>query len=89
MFIISLYAPTHRAAAEVKEKFYDYLQAVVSLVPSRDVLLVMGELSVRVNCANKSTSETLWAGVQGSLGLVGSMKVVRLCSPSVLLINCV
>ena len=65
--LISVYAPTHRALAEVKEMFYDDLQAVISSVPSSDVLLVMGHFITRVGCASSSncTSEPLWDGVQG------------------------
>ena len=48
-----MYVPTHRTAAEVKEKFYDDLQAVISSVPSSGVLLVMGDCS-----ASNSTSES-------------------------------
>ena len=52
------------------EKFYDHLQAVISSVPSSDVLLVMGDFNARVGCAENSTSESLWDGVQGSFGVV-------------------
>jgi len=70
MSIVSVYAPTHRAPAEVKEKFYDDLQAVISSVPSSDVLLVMGDCNARVGCASSScTSEALWDGVQGKFGV--------------------
>ena len=67
--IISVYAPTHRAPAEVKEKFYDDLQAVISSVPSSDVLLVMGDFNTRVGCWSNSVSEPLWDGVQGNFGV--------------------
>ena len=81
MSIVSVYAPTHRAPAEVKEKFYDDLQAVISSVPSSDVLLVMGDFNARVGCASSScTSEPLWDGVQGKVSL---MRVASLCFPSV------
>ena len=67
--IISVYAPTHRAPAEVKEKFYDDLQAVISSVPSSDVLLVMGDFNPMVGCVSNSASESLWDGVQGNFGV--------------------
>ena len=35
--IVSVYTPNHRALPEVKEKFYDDLQAVINSVPSSDV----------------------------------------------------
>ena len=50
--IISVYAPTHRAPADVKEKLYDDLQAVISSVPSSDVLLVMEDFNARVGCVS-------------------------------------
>ena len=41
---VSVYAPTHGAPLEVKERFYDDLQTVIDSVPSSDVLLTMGIL---------------------------------------------
>ena len=31
--VVSVYAPTHRAPAEIKKRFYDDLQAVIGSVP--------------------------------------------------------
>ena len=53
----------------MKETFYDDLQAIISLVPSSDVILVMGDFNARVGCAKNSTSESLWDVVQGSFGV--------------------
>ena len=42
--VVSVYVPTHGAPSEVKERFYDDLQAVTDLVTSSDILLTMGIL---------------------------------------------
>ena len=67
--IVSVYAPTHRAPAEVKKAFYDDLQAVINSVPSSDMLLVMGNFNARVGCVSNSESESSWDGVQGMFGV--------------------
>jgi len=64
-----VYAPTHRAPPEGKEKFYDNLQAVINSVPSSDVLLVMGDFNARVGCVSNPRSEPLWDRVQGKFGV--------------------
>jgi len=72
MTIVNVYAPTHRAPAEVKETFYDDLQVVINSVPSSDMVLVMGDFNARVGCVSNSGSESLWDGVQRKFG-VGKM----------------
>ena len=37
MTVLSVYAPTYGAPSEVKERFYDDLQAAIDSVPSSDV----------------------------------------------------
>ena len=64
--LISMHGPIRRTAAKVKEKFYDALQAVISLVPSSVVVLVVGDFNTRVGCANKSF---LWDAVLGIFGV--------------------
>ena len=40
-------APTEDAHEEEKDVFYDQLQSAIDDTPSRDVLLVIGDLNVR------------------------------------------
>ena len=61
--VVSVYASTHRAPAEIKERFYDDLQAVIGSVPSSDLLLVMGDFNARVGCCGESSS--MWSDVRG------------------------
>ena len=68
--IISVYAPTHQAPAELRDQFYDDLQAVISLAPADDLLLVMGDFNARVGCGDETDSS--WLGVRGRYG-VGQM----------------
>ena len=65
--VVSVYAPTHGAPSEVKERFYDDLQAVIDSVPSSDVLLTMGDFNARVGGGGDSSS--LWSGVHGPFGV--------------------
>ena len=78
--IVSVCAPTHRPPAEAKEAFYDDLQAVINLVPSSDMLLVMGDFNARVGCVSNSESGMEY---KECLVLVKSMRVVNCYFPSV------
>ena len=44
---MSVYAPTHRASVEMKDQFFDDLQAVISSTPPDDLLLVTGDFNAR------------------------------------------
>ena len=58
---------TKRAAstteAEIKDQFFDDLQAVISLTPSDDLLLGMGDFNARVGCGDDT--DPSWLGVRG------------------------
>ena len=45
--IIGVYAQTHRTPVEMKDQFFDDLQAVISSVPPDDLLLVMGDFKFK------------------------------------------
>ena len=75
--LVCIHPPIELQLAEVKEKFYDDLQAVISSVPSSDVLLVMGDFNARVGCVSNSASESLWDGVQGNFGVVLVSHIAR------------
>ena len=59
--IISVYAPTHRAPVEIKDQFFDDLQAVISSAPPNDLLLAMGDFNVRVGCEKRRQKQKLKA----------------------------
>lgn len=40
--VINVYAPTHRASQEDKDKFFDNMRSVVDSIGADDLLLIMG-----------------------------------------------
>ena len=48
------YAPIENADEEDKNDFYYSLQMTVDDIPQHDILLLLGDLSVRVGCSNKN-----------------------------------
>ena len=65
--IVSVYAPTHQASVEMKDQFFDDLQAVISSTPPDDLLLVMGNFNARVGCGGDT--DPSWLGVRGMFGV--------------------
>ena len=45
--IIQCYAPTNDSEDDMKEEWYDQLQAAMSKVPQHDVLLIMGDMNAK------------------------------------------
>ena len=62
--LISAYAPTMTNPDDVKEKFYEDLQATISAVPRTDKLIILGDFNARVG-----TDHVSWEGVLGKNGL--------------------
>ena len=62
--IVSAYAPTMTNPDEVKDKFYDDLDSVISAAPRTDKLILLGDFNARV-CTDHQT----WEGVTGSEGV--------------------
>ena len=62
--LISAYAPTMTNPDEVKEKFYEDLQATIATVPRADKLIILGDFNARVG-----TDYTSWEGVLGKNGV--------------------
>ena len=50
--IIQCYAPTNDSEDDMKEEWYDQLQAAVSKVPQHDVLLIMGDMNAKTGSDN-------------------------------------
>ena len=61
--IVSAYAPTMTNQDEVKDKFYDDLDSVISAAPRTDKLIILGDFNTRVG-----TDHQTWEGVIGSEG---------------------
>ena len=62
--IVSTYAPTMTNPDEVKDKFYDDLDSVISAAPRTDKLILLGDFNARVG-----TDYQTWEGVIGSEGV--------------------
>jgi exonuclease III len=62
--LISAYAPTMTNPEDVKEKFYEELDALLSSVHRTDKLILLGDFNARVGC-----DSTAWEGVIGKNGV--------------------
>ena len=62
--IVSAYAPTMTNPDEVKDKFYDDLDNVISATPRTDKLILLGDFNARVG-----TDHQTWEGVIGPEGV--------------------
>lgn len=62
--IISAYAPTLDADDNIKEAFYANLEDILSGIPQRDKIILLGDFNARVGCDNQ-----LWAGIIGKDGV--------------------
>ena len=62
--IVSAYAPTITNPDEVKDKFYDALDSVISAAPRTDKLILLGDFNARVGTVHQT-----WEGVIGSEGV--------------------
>ena len=62
--IVSAYAPTMTNPDEVKDKFYDDLDSVISATPRTDKLILLGDFSARVGKDHQT-----WEGVTGTEGV--------------------
>ena len=62
--IVSAYAPTMTNPDEVKDKFYDDLDNIISATPRTDKLVLLGDFTARVG-----TDHQAWEGVIGSEGV--------------------
>jgi len=77
--ILSVYAPTLSSAPEVKDKFYEELDAAVGKVPETEHLFLLGDFNARVGRDHDS-----WPDCLGQFG-IGKMnengqRLLELCS---------
>ena len=84
--IVSAYAPTMTNPDEVKDKFYDDLDSVISAAPRADKLILLGYFNARVG-----TDHQTWEGVIGSEGVgkcnINGLLLLRKCAEQELLIT--
>ena len=67
--VISVYAPTYNSFQEQKDIFYDDLQRAIDLVPEDHLLLVLGDLNVRVGSGSPNRGDHQWTSVRGIHGV--------------------
>ena len=95
--VVNVYAPTIKATPSVKQGFFTNLQSVVSALPSRDAVVILGDFNARVGscddcvrsgsvCANDGGSA--WGSVLGRFGLGSCNQAGRSYFCFVLQINC-
>ena len=83
---VSAYAPTMTNPDEVKDKFYDDLDSVISAAPQTDNLILLWDFNARVG-----TDYQTWEGVIGSEGVgkcnSNGLLLLRKCAEHELLIT--
>ena len=84
--LVSAYAPTMTNPDEVKDKFYDDLDSVISAALRTDKLILLGDFNARVR-----TDHQTWEGVIGSEGVgkcnSNGLLLLRKCAEHELLIT--
>ena len=84
--IVNAYAPTVTNPDEVKDKFYDDLDSVISAAPRNDKLILLGDFNARVG-----TDHQTWEGVNGTEGVgkcnSNGLLLLRKCAEHELLIT--
>ena len=63
--IIQCYAPTDDSEDDMKEEWYDQLQASVSKVPQHDILLIIGDMNAKTGSDNIDREQAMWREVCG------------------------
>ena len=53
MDIVQCYVPTNNGEDEEKENFYQKLHAIVKILPSRNIIMVMGDFNAKIGSDNK------------------------------------
>ncbi|XP_065576323.1 craniofacial development protein 2-like [Artemia franciscana] len=73
--VIVCYAPTNEADDDVKDSFYETLQAVTKDIPKHDVLCVVGDLNAKVGVDRKYCPEVLGPHGLGQINENGALLV--------------
>lgn len=84
--LISAYAPTMTNPGEVKDKFYEEFNSLLSSIPKEHKLIVLGDFNARVGCDYRA-----WGGTLGKHGIGKSnsngLLLLQTCSSHDLIIT--
>ena len=83
--IVSAYAPTMTNPDEVKDKFYDDLDSVISAAPRTDKLILLGDFNARVNTDHQTLKRVIGSEGVGKCNSNGLL--LRKCAEHELLIT--
>lgn len=86
MNVIQCCGPTNDSAEDMKDAFYNQLQAVVQRMPERDIIILMADLNAKIGSDNTGYEEVM--GQQG-LGMMNDNgeRFTNLCAASNLVIG--
>ena len=85
--IIQCYAPTNDSDNDMKEEWYDQLQAAVSKVPQHDVALIMGDMHAKTGSDNTDRERAMGREGCGIINDIGE-KFVNLCLNNNCVVGC-
>ena len=84
--VLVTYAPTEDAEEEVKDTFYDSLQAALEEVPKHDVTLVIGDLNARAGSVNQGHEKVMEKEALGRMNDNGE-RLVTFCEENNLVVG--
>ena len=84
--LVSVYAPTMTNPDDIKDKFYEHLDSIITSTPNSDKLIILGDFNARVGRDHHS-----WKGVLGVHGIgncnSNGLLLLRTCTEHELLLT--
>nr|XP_049572502.1 craniofacial development protein 2-like [Syngnathus scovelli] len=77
--LVSVYAPTLSSPQEIKDRFYDELEATLKIIPSREQLYLLGDFNARVGADRDSWPSCLGHHCIGRLNENGQ-RLLEFCT---------
>ncbi len=86
MTIIQCYAPTNDNDEDVKDKFYEQLQAVLEETPRHDMKVVMGDMNANIGNDNKKYERAMGREGCGTMN-ENVERLIELCTTYYLVVG--